>query len=457
MSTKQDFANGSLFNFNESIQSMRPNGMSDADWQQIVNSNPYGTSVRNPTMWDNFLTNLGFTSKYDAYNAERLQNYQNYISQQVERWRQDKYNSPAHQAELLRQAGINPDISGNVNPVESAGDPNALSPLSDLSDVLEPDTNTLGNIVDVGIKTISTVASVMNGLLNLGKRGLELRNMDFETTRGVFGFAENFLNTLIPDETSVPEYEKMIKEGVDPKEAFSIIFDNTIDAAAKEANDGVSWFRSGRNMRLFKKSLNEYKQSSKYHKLKNIAFSEYKSAYVDKITDETELNSLLQSYNEYTSLVNEYFFPTIEADYKTYLEEAKTFVKQQEVNRQQLDLDSKIINKESNLLDKRYNLEENILDKDIKDTERTVENVAIEMSRLAAQKKIVEKVEAKLDDEDLNMVQLMFWNSILNQLNADLIAKATQYGAGFAKSLLGGATKFIPRPAKISRVIHSKQ
>lgn len=301
--------------------SMRPEGISDDDWNLIMSSNPYASSNISKTNWDEFVNGMGFRSKYDAAEAERLQNSKNYIAQSIERWRQDKYNSPSQQVKRELEAGINPNISGNVDNVPSAGSPDSLSPLSDMSDAFAPMDLKFGDIIGAGLSALSTVCQISNGIMEMGKRKAELRNLDSFTTNTIFDFAESFANRTVPDESTIPEFEQYIKQGYTPEQAFSFIMENTLDAAAKQAEDGAPWFRNKRNSRLFAKSLSEYKQSANYKALKNRAFSAYLDSYEDKVFDQAELQELMKDYNDFIGLVNDYYYPSIEADYKTYSQE----------------------------------------------------------------------------------------------------------------------------------------
>lgn len=449
-------ANGDLSTFNDRIASMRPSGMSDDEWNYILNTNPYQTAVRKESNWDRFISNLGFTSKYDSFNAERLQNFQNYVSQSVERWRQDKYNSPANQAELMRQAGINPDLSDNISPSASTGDPNSLAPMSDLSDVLQADDFKFGDIASVGLTALSTICQIGNGIFDMGKRKMELRNIDALTTKGVFDFAEAFANRTVPDESYIPEFEQYLKEGKTAEQAFSLIMDNAIDAAAKVASDSYGWFSNKKNAKLFKNSLTQYKQSANYKAVKNRAFSAYADSYENKVLDNAELNSVFEQYDDFVSLVNEYYYPTMANDYKLYLDEAKTMLEQNKTLRLQYGLDRQEIAKEEQILDKRFATEESRLDYDKGHYDQAVSQLAVELSRINAQKAIADKVTAKLDeksnkkDGDVNVLTLMFWNSILNKLNADMISEATRLGIDVAKiGISGGKSLIRPKPRTI--------
>lgn len=438
--------------------SMRPEGMSDDDWNLIVSSNPYASSNISKTNWDEFLNGMGFRSKYDAAEAERLQNSKNYISQSIERWRQDKYNAPAQQVKRELEAGINPNINGNVDNVPSVGSPDSLSPLSDMSDAFAPMDLKLGDIIGAGLSALSTVCQISNGVMDMGKRKAELRNLDSFTTNSIFDFAESFANRTVPDESTIPEFEQYIKQGFTPQEAFSFIMDNTLTAAAKEAEDGTPWFRNKRNARLFTKSLSEYKQSSKYKEVKNRAFSAYVNSYEDRVFDQAELDELMKDYNDFIGLVNEYYYPTIQADYQTYLSEAETLLANNATLRQQYALDQQIIAKETQLLPDRMAAEQAGLKYTKENYDKMTKALAIDLAKIEAQKKIVAKIEAKITakeekkkakgkDDDLDMTTLMFYNQLLNTLNSNLISEAARLGVDIGKSALSFGKGFIrPRP-----------
>ena len=440
---------------------MRPENMSDDDWNHILASNPYAYSSVQQTGWDSLVSSLGFRSRYDAAEAERLQNYKNYVSQNLERWRQDQYNSPAEQVKRELEAGVNPNITGNVDSVPSAGNPESISPLSDMSDAFSPVDVKFGDIIGAGLSALSTVCQISNGIMDMGKRKAELRNLDSETTKSIFDFAESFANRTVPDESTIPEFEQLIKQGSTPEEAFSIIMDNTIDAAAKQAEDGTRWFRNKRNSRLFTKSLSEYKQSANYKEVKNRAFSAYVNSYANKVFDKAQLDELMKDYNDFIGLVNEYYYPTVEADYKVYLDEARTLLANNDTLRKQYALDQQIIAKETELLPDRTEAERAGLKYTKENYDKMEKALAIDLAKIEAQKKICDKVAAKLEekskkrkekgkDDDVDMTTLMFYNQLLNTMNANLLSEAARLGVDIGKSALSFGKSFItPKPRTI--------
>lgn len=96
---------------------------SGTDYSSV--QNPYSTQYMKQTGWDKLLNALGFRSSYDEAEALRQQNYDIWQSQYNEMQRQEQYNSAEEQVERQREAGLNPDINGNVESGQSSEGPAA--------------------------------------------------------------------------------------------------------------------------------------------------------------------------------------------------------------------------------------------------------------------------------------------------------------------------------------------
>ncbi len=105
-------------NTNTKPGTSRTDPQSGTDYTSV--SNPYANPYVNQTWWDKFVNSLGFRSSYDEAEALRKQNYDIWESQQQEQIRQEQYNSPEEQVERQRDAGLNPDLNGNVDSGTSA-------------------------------------------------------------------------------------------------------------------------------------------------------------------------------------------------------------------------------------------------------------------------------------------------------------------------------------------------
>lgn len=85
--------------------------------------NPYATQHLKRTYGDyllKFLTMGAVATPWEKAEAQRLANYDAWESQHSEQQRQELYNSAQEQVERERDAGINPDLAGDVSAGESA-------------------------------------------------------------------------------------------------------------------------------------------------------------------------------------------------------------------------------------------------------------------------------------------------------------------------------------------------
>lgn len=85
--------------------------------------NPYATNHLKRTYGDyllKFLSMGAIATPWEKAEAQRLANYDAWESQHSEQQRQEMYNSALEQVEREREAGINPDLAGDVSAGESA-------------------------------------------------------------------------------------------------------------------------------------------------------------------------------------------------------------------------------------------------------------------------------------------------------------------------------------------------
>lgn len=98
-------------------------------------ANPYANSVVNQTAWDRFINTLGLRSRYDDYEAQRMQAMNEYDAQLSQLQFENEYNSAAAQAERERLAGLNPNLTGNISAGEAGGfDQTQSSPAAVMAD-----------------------------------------------------------------------------------------------------------------------------------------------------------------------------------------------------------------------------------------------------------------------------------------------------------------------------------
>lgn len=105
-------------------------------------SNPYAEMPRQRTAWDKLLNWFGFRSGYDKAQEQYNLAGAEYNAQLEQLASEEAYNSPMQQAQRMRQAGLNPDLTGvsgepasefdnQQNPPDiSAGDEDAWNVIS---------------------------------------------------------------------------------------------------------------------------------------------------------------------------------------------------------------------------------------------------------------------------------------------------------------------------------------
>lgn len=94
-------------------------------YQGLLDANPYRGQRYEKSPWQNILTALGFRTQADAWAENMNVQAAEYDAAIAQKAYDEQYNSATAQAERLRAAGVNPDISGgeNISPGEAASLP----------------------------------------------------------------------------------------------------------------------------------------------------------------------------------------------------------------------------------------------------------------------------------------------------------------------------------------------
>lgn len=144
-------------------------------YSDLWENNPYADMYYQPTFWDY----VGLSNKAKDANNEYERLYNEYVAGIYQMQEQDKYNSPAHQAKLERDAGLNPNVTGISGSGESSGltPPNAgmntaLNGASPATSALSSITQVLGFATST-LQQIQTIKGMSSE--NLGK---DLGNFD---------------------------------------------------------------------------------------------------------------------------------------------------------------------------------------------------------------------------------------------------------------------------------------
>lgn len=211
-----------------------------SNYSSVVGANPYANLNYRKSFWQNVLTGLGFRTNYDAYKESMMLQAQEYDAQMAQKAYNEKYDSALEQTQRLREAGINPDVAGDVEagsaqgPVDDGNPP--IAPSSD-GDFL---TNVAGSLFS-GVETLFGLAESGFGLISLGQdiRGKRLDN----DKKQIDNTLEAFLSASLPDDYNIGEnsdgHKWHFRFGYDKNSRLYALLGNR----AKKYAKGVNLFR----------------------------------------------------------------------------------------------------------------------------------------------------------------------------------------------------------------------
>lgn len=153
-------------------------------------SNPYSELPRSQTPWDRLVNWFGFRSGYDKAQEQYNLAGAEYNAQLEQLASEEKYNSPAEQAQRMREAGLNPDLTGVSGEPASEFDNQQESP--DVSAGL--DFNPLDIINSIGhgfIGTISGTIGILQDMNLLNQSRIALDSKDLEFSNQMIDFFKN--------------------------------------------------------------------------------------------------------------------------------------------------------------------------------------------------------------------------------------------------------------------------
>lgn len=208
-----------------------PVGVDEFQWS----SNPYANYDYKHTWWQKLWESMGFRSKWDEFRESMAVNSAEYKSQLADKAHNEQYDSALSQAMREREAGINPDLAGNV-------DAGSSSPM-------EPDPNVpIAPTADDPIQVIqgfgNTVMSIFTSAMGFAQSGLGLMQMkqaleagNIQNAQALFDLGHKTAVSFIP--------------GVYPGE-------NTdwVNQASSVAGDLMSPFLNSKQRKAFQNQLN---------------------------------------------------------------------------------------------------------------------------------------------------------------------------------------------------------
>lgn len=146
-------------------------------------------------------------SQRDSYYASLRSQRSQWLSDALEKFRQEDYNSASSQAERERAAGINPDLAGNITPGDAAEND---QPMSDIEMPNKPGGSVAEQIGSMSLNFVSQIIGMADSVIGMS-RGMndivhqELSNNDtarkfvLDTIAGTSFFnSENDLDNMTP-------------------------------------------------------------------------------------------------------------------------------------------------------------------------------------------------------------------------------------------------------------------
>lgn len=172
-------------------------------YQSLLDANPYRNQNYAESGWQNFLSMLGFRTEADAWKENMAVQAAEYDAAIAQKAYDERYDSPSAQAERMRQAGINPDISGgeNITSGESAALPQDPStPMQSTGDEGE-----LQRVVTMGAEIASgcmnaftTAVGIVSSIQGIHRNRLDNTMQAIQNEGALQGLADQVLPYLIP-------------------------------------------------------------------------------------------------------------------------------------------------------------------------------------------------------------------------------------------------------------------
>lgn len=144
-------------------------------YQGLAEANPYSNVSYRQSWIQKVLQNLGFRTNYDSYLEGMSLQAKEYDNALLQKEYDENYNSPLQQAMREQEAGVNPDLAGNVGPGEASqmkddGNPPVPPEANDLEQIAGFASGVL-SAVETAFGLYSSVQGITNQFLtNEGKR-----------------------------------------------------------------------------------------------------------------------------------------------------------------------------------------------------------------------------------------------------------------------------------------------
>lgn len=272
----------------------KSNPFAGTAYESLWENNPYAGMYYDPSFWDK----IGLSNKAKDANNEYERLYNEYISGIYQQQQQDKYNSPANQAMLEREAGLNPDITG----ISGSGSTDGMSPPNagpnPALNGVSPAMNAFGVITQVLGFATSTLQSIetIKGLSS-SRIGQNLSNvssfMDVARPHIVSEYARRFSGSTANNWSDVRDVSSMAfdsrSEQRKYKKAFDFLLRSSQFSSATSAYDQLS--DNDRAINTFLSGIIDLEIQAKKHNYKgSIAKAAFDTDYYSNSSGKTFAN-----------------------------------------------------------------------------------------------------------------------------------------------------------------------
>lgn len=130
--------------------------------QDLQKANPYKNVDYRRSGWQNFITSLGFRTNADAYQESLSLQSKEYDAALAEKSYNEEYDSAAAQTQRERDAGLNPDLTGNID----SGSSSALKDDGNPAIAPESDASSVGNFASVILSGVQMAFGLASGAMS---------------------------------------------------------------------------------------------------------------------------------------------------------------------------------------------------------------------------------------------------------------------------------------------------
>lgn len=159
------------------------------EYKDLAAANPYANPDYRQSWWQKTLHNLGFRTNYDSYLEGMNLQAKEYENNLLLKQRDEEYDSPLQQAQREREAGLNPNLTGNVSSGES-------SPLRDDGNPpVAPEADDLGLVQGFA----SAVLQGVQAAFGLAGSIQNLRSVRLDNESKTMQMVKSAWSMIIPD------------------------------------------------------------------------------------------------------------------------------------------------------------------------------------------------------------------------------------------------------------------